>query len=253
MQVTAIPCLTDNYAYVISDNNSKIVGVVDPSEASPVVSFLKKQNLKLNYILNTHHHFDHIGGNLELKKIYNAKVVGFVGDKHRIPEIDITLSNNEKWIFGNETVKILHIPGHTLGHICFFFEKEKIAFTGDTLFSLGCGKIFEGDHKQMLASLNKIKELPKDTKIYCGHEYTYKNAEFCIKYDRDNSNLKKRFEIIKKLRSDNLPTIPTTLEDELNSNIFLRCDQNDLKNKLNMENYEDSKVFRKIRDLKDNF
>ena len=135
----------------------------------------------------------------------------------------------------------------------FLFWKEKIAFTGDTLFSLGCGRIFEGDHKQMLTSLNKIKQLPKDTKIYCGHEYTYKNAEFCIKYDRDNSNLKKRFEIIKKLRSDNLPTVPTTLEDELNSNIFLRCDQNDIKNKLNMENYEDFKVFRKVRDLKDNF
>ena len=105
----------------------------------------------------------------------------------------------------------------------------------------------------MLTSLNKIKKLPKNTKIYCGHEYTYKNAEFCIKYDRDNSNLKKRVEIIKKLRLNNLPTIPTTLEDELNSNIFLRCDQNDLKNKLNMKNYEDFKVFRKVRDLKDNF
>jgi hydroxyacylglutathione hydrolase len=253
MQVTAIPCLTDNYAYVISDNNSKIVGVVDPSEASPVVSFLKKQNLKLNYILNTHHHFDHIGGNLELKKIYNAKVVGFVGDKHRIPEIDITLSNNEKWIFGNETVKILHIPGHTLGHICFFFEKEKIAFTGDTLFSLGCGRIFEGDHNQMLTSLNKIKKLPKDTMIYCGHEYTYKNAKFCIKYDSGNIDLKNKFEKIKKLRSSNLPTIPSKLEDELKTNIFLRCDQKDLKIKLNMQNQEDLKVFRKVRDLKDNF
>ena len=253
MQVTAIPCLTDNYAYVISDNNSKIVGVVDPSEASPVVSFLKKQNLKLNYILNTHHHFDHIGGNLELKKIYNAKVVGFVGDKHRIPEIDITLSDNEKWIFGNETVKILHIPGHTLGHICFFFEKEKIAFTGDTLFSLGCGRIFEGDHNQMLTSLNKIKKLPKDTMIYCGHEYTYKNAKFCIKYDSGNIDLKNKFEKIKKLRSSNLPTIPSKLEDELKTNIFLRCDQKDLKIKLNMKNQEDLKVFRKVRDLKDNF
>ena len=253
MQVTAIPCLTDNYAYVISDNNSKIVGVVDPSEASPVVSFLKKQNLKLNYILNTHHHFDHVGGNLELKKIYNAKVVGFVGDKHRIPEIDITLSDNEKWIFGNETVKILHIPGHTLGHICFFFEKEKIAFTGDTLFSLGCGRIFEGDHNQMLTSLNKIKKLPKDTMIYCGHEYTYKNAKFCIKYDSGNIDLKNKFEKIKKLRSSNLPTIPSKLEDELKTNIFLRCDQKDLKIKLNMQNQEDLKVFRKVRDLKDNF
>ena len=253
MKVTPIPCLTDNYAYIISDNNSKIVGVVDPSEAPPITAFLKKQNLKLNYILNTHHHFDHIGGNLELKKIYNANIVGFAGDKHRIPGIDTSLEDNEKWFFGNSSVKIFHIPGHTLGHICFFFEKEKIAFTGDTLFSLGCGRIFEGNHKQMLKSLNKIKKMPKDTKIYCGHEYTYKNAEFCMKYDENNINLKKKFEKIKKLRSKNLPTIPTNLEEELNSNIFLRCNQNNLKIKLNMENQEDFKVFEKLRDLKDVF
>ena len=121
MQIIPIPCLTDNYAYIINDVNSKKVGVIDPSEASPVISFLKKQNLKLNYILNTHHHFDHIGGNIELKKFYNAKVVGFSGDKHRIPGIDITLDDNENWNFGNSKVKILHIPGHTMGHICFFF------------------------------------------------------------------------------------------------------------------------------------
>ena len=213
MQITPIPCLTDNYAYIISDNNSKIVGVVDPSESSPIISFLNKKNLKLSYILNTHHHFDHIGGNTELKKLYNAKVVGFVGDKHRIPGIDITLKDNEAWSFGNSPVKILHIPGHTSGHICFFFEKEAMVFTGDTLFSLGCGRIFEGDHKQMLNSLNRIK----------------------------------------KLRAKNLPTLPTTLADELNSNIFLRCDQKDLKIKLNMMNREDLEVFKKIRDLKDTF
>ena len=253
MHVTPILCLKDNYAYIINDNNSKTVGVVDPSESKPIISFLNKNNLKLNYILNTHHHFDHVGGNAELKKLYNAKVVGFDGDKHRIPEIDITLKNNEKWNFGDSLVKILHIPGHTLGHICFFFEKEAIVFTGDTLFSLGCGRIFEGDYKQMFNSLNKIKNLPKSTNIYCGHEYTYKNAEFCSKHDANNINLKKKFEIIKKLRSKNLPTIPTTLEDELNTNIFLRCDQNDLKIKLNMENQEDIEVFKKIRDLKDSF
>ncbi len=277
MQITPIPCLIDNYAYIINDSNSKTIGVVDPSEAAPVIVFLKKQNLKLNYILNTHHHFDHIGGNDELKKLYNAKVVGFKGDKLRIPGIDITLEDNEKWIFGNSQTKILHIPGHTLGHICFFFEKEKIAFTGDTLFSLGCGKIFEGDHNQLLKSLNKIlfslgcgkifegdhnqllkslnkiKKLPKDTMIYCGHEYTYKNAEFCMKYDSNNIDLINKFEKIKKLRSNNLPTIPSSLEDELKSNIFLRCNQNDLKIKLNMKNEEDFKVFRKVRDLKDSF
>jgi len=253
MQIISVQCLSDNYAYIIIDNNSKTVGVVDPSEAFPIISFLNKKNLKLNYILNTHHHFDHVGGNMELKKKYNAKVVGFEGDKHRIPGIDISLKNNEKWIFGGSKVNILHIPGHTLGHICFFFEKEKIAFTGDTLFSLGCGKIFEGDHKQMLNSLNRIKKLPKNTKIYCGHEYTYKNAEFCIKHDNNNASLMKKFEIVKKLRMKNLPTVPTVLEDELNSNIFLRCDQNDLKIKLNMENQEDFKVFKKVRDLKDSF
>ena len=253
MQIIPIPCLTDNYAYIINDNTSKIVGVVDPSEASPVITFLKKKNLKLNFILNTHHHYDHIGGNAELKKLYNAKVVGFVGDKHRIPGIDIKLEDGVEWKFGKYSVKILHIPGHTLGHICFFFEEEKIAFTGDTLFSLGCGRIFEGDHKQMLASLNKMKKLPKNTKIYCGHEYSYKNAEFCMKYDNDNIDLKKKFEKIKQLRSNNLPTLPTTLEEELKSNIFLRCNQNDLKVKLNMKNQEDYKVFRKVRDLKDSF
>ena len=253
MQIIPIPCLKDNYAYIINDINSKTVGVVDPSEAQPIITFLKEKKLKLNYVLNTHHHFDHIGGNLELKKIYKAKIVGFDGDKHRIPGISIMLKNNEKWNFGNSTVKILHIPGHTLGHICFFFEKERVVFTGDTLFSLGCGRIFEGDHKQMLQSLNKIKKLPKDTMIYCGHEYSYKNAEFCIKYDNNNINLKNKFIKIKELRSKNLPTIPSSLEEELKSNIFLRCDQNELKTKLNMENCEDFKVFKKIRDLKDSF
>ena len=253
MQITLIPCLTDNYSYIINDYNSKTIGVIDPSEAKPIISFLEKENLKLNYILNTHHHFDHVGGNIELKKKYNAKIVGFIEDRHRIPGINITLKDNEKWNFGNSTVKILHIPGHTLGHICFFFEKEKIAFTGDTLFSLGCGRIFEGDYKQMLISLNKIKNLPEDTKIYCGHEYTEKNAEFCMKYDKENKDLIKKFKEIKKLRLSNKPTIPTVLKDELKSNIFLRCDQNDLKIKLNMENDENSKVFRKVRELKDDF
>ena len=192
MEVAPILCLSDNYAYIIYDKNTKKVGVVDPSEATPIIKYLKKKQLKLDFILNTHHHLDHIGGNMELKKKYSAKVVGFEGDKHRIPGIDIALKDREKLIFGNSEVEILHIPGHTLGHICFFFINEKLAFTGDTLFSLGCGRIFEGTHEQMFKSLNKIKKLPGKTKIYCGHEYTLKNAEFCIKHDNDNINLKKK-------------------------------------------------------------
>ena len=127
MHVNLIPCLIDNYSYIINDNISKTVGVVDPTwEVLPVIAFLKKKNLKLNYILNTHHHYDHIGGNAELKKLYNAKVVGFVGDKHRIPGIDIMLEDSAKWIFGESSVKILHIPGHTLGHICFSLKMKKL-------------------------------------------------------------------------------------------------------------------------------
>ena len=253
MKITPIPCLNDNYAYIVNDNITKTVGVVDPSEAKPIINYLKKEKLKLNYILNTHHHFDHIDGNIELQKLYNSKVIGFDGDKHRIPGINITLNDGEKFKFGKSIIKIIHIPGHTSGHICFFFEKEKIAFTGDTLFSLGCGRIFEGDHEQMLSSLNKIKKLPTKTKIYCGHEYTLKNAEFCMKYDKKNLDLTNQFKKVKELRSKNLPTVPSVLEQELKSNIFLRCDQNDLKIKLNMQNSDDYKVFKKVRDLKDAF
>ena len=253
MEIKIIQCLNDNYSYLLYDRSSETVAIIDPSEFLVCDRIIDKNFKKLDFILNTHHHFDHVGGNIELKKLYNAEVVGYAADKHRIPGISIFLNNNEKWTFGNSLVKILHIPGHTLGHICFFFEKEEIAFTGDTLFSLGCGRIFEGDHKQMLTSLNKIKKLPKTTQIYCGHEYTYKNAEFCIKHDLNNIDLKKKFEEIKKLRSKNLPTVPTILKDELKANIFLRCDQNDVKIKLNMKNQEDYKVFKKVRDLKDSF
>ena len=253
MKIIPIPCLNDNYAYIVKDNITKTVGVVDPSEAEPIINYLKKEKLELNYILNTHHHFDHIGGNIELQKLYKSKIIGFKDDKHRIPGINITLNDGEKFKFGKSQIKVIHIPGHTSGHICFFFEKEKIAFTGDTLFSLGCGRIFEGDHEQMLSSLNKIKKLPIETKIYCGHEYTLKNAKFCMKYDEKNLDLINQFKKIKELRSKNLPTVPSILEQELKSNIFLRCDQNDLKIKLNMENIEDYKVFKKVRDLKDAF
>ena len=239
MKIIPIPCLNDNYAYIVNDVATKTIGVVDPSEAEPIINYLKKEKLELNYILNTHHHFDHVDGNIELQKLYNSKIIGFIGDKHRIPGINITLNDGEKFNFGKSIVKIIHIPGHTSGHICFFFEKEKIAFTGDTLFSLGCGRIFEGDHKQMLSSLNKIKKLPAKTKIYCGHEYTLSNSKFCKKYDSENKDLQKKIEKIEKQRQNGLPTIPSTLKEELESNIFLRAN--------------DIKTFSKLRDLKDNF
>ena len=239
MKIKIIPCLTDNYSYIIIDESNKKTCVIDPSEAEPVINYLEKNNLKLNWILNTHHHYDHVGGNTLLKAKYNAKVIGFSDDYKRIPKIDILVNDEEIWKEDNFEAKIIHIPGHTLGHICFYFYKEKSLFTGDTLFSLGCGKIFEGTYLQMFNSLNKIKGLPLDTKIFCGHEYTKKNSEFCFKYDSKNKNLKKKIVEIKKKIKNKLPTIPTTIGEELDCNIFLRS--NNLK------------TFSKLRDLKDNF
>ena len=169
------------------------------------------------------HHADHVGANIELKKKYNCKILGSNSDKDRIPGIDIFLKENQKQKIGNLEFEVIFIPGHTKGHIAFFFRKEKIAFTGDTLFSLGCGRVFEGTHEEMFNSLNKIKNLPHDTKIYCGHEYTKTNLNFCLMYDATNTLLKeKQVDILKKLNS-NQPTIPSTLSQEIETNIFLRC------------------------------
>ena len=239
MRVEIIPCLQDNYSYLIIDENNNSACVVDPGEAKPIVDYLKNKNIKLRYILNTHHHFDHIGGNEYLKKKFGSIVVGFKKDINRIPEIDVLLEDNQIWKAENFEAKIIHIPGHTSGHICFHFFKEKLVFTGDTLFSLGCGRIFEGTYKEMFESLKKIKSLPQETRIYCGHEYTLNNSKFCIAHDPDNLNLKKKIEHIKKQIKNGLPTIPSTIKDERECNIFLRV--NDLKS------------FSKLRDLKDNF
>ena len=239
MKVEIIKCLQDNYSYLIIDKKHNHACVIDPSESEPIINFIESKNIKLKFILNTHHHHDHVGGNNDLKKKYGANVVGFKNDKQRIPSIDILLEDNQIWKGENFEAKIIHIPGHTSGHICFYFIKEKVVFTGDTLFSLGCGRIFEGTYEQMYNSLNKLKKLPADTKIYCGHEYTLKNSLFCSKYDKNNKNLEKKiFEINNKLKK-NLPTIPSTIEEELACNIFLRA-----------KNLED---FSKLRDLKDNF
>ena len=239
MKIEIIKCLQDNYSYLIINEETQIACVVDPSEAAPIINFLNNKKITLKYILNTHHHYDHIGGNLELKKRYNCNILGFKGDKDRIPGIDILLNDNQIWKKDNFEAKIYHIPGHTSGHIAFHFFKDKKIFTGDTLFSLGCGRIFEGTYEQMFNSLDKIKKLPAETEIYCGHEYTLQNSNFCIAHDPNNSKLRKKILEIKNKLKNNLPTLPSTLNDEFECNIFLKA--------------KDIKSFSKLRYLKDNF
>ena len=239
MKVEIIKCLQDNYSYIIVDEKNQTACVIDPSEAQPIINFVEEKKIYLKYILNTHHHYDHIGGNEELKKKYNSKIVWFKEDINRIPGINEFVENNQIWKADNFEAKIFHVPGHTSGHIAYHFYKEKKIFTGDTLFSLGCGRIFEGTYEEMFNSLNKIKNLSDDTEIYCGHEYTLQNSKFCIYHDSKNLNLKKKIiEVEEKLRKG-LPTIPCILKDEIKCNIFLKA--------------KDLESFSKLRDLKDNF
>ena len=253
MNIEIIPCLNDNYSYLIFDEKTNTVSIVDPSEFKSCDRIIKKKYGKLDFILSTHHHIDHVGGNLEFKKKYNSKILGFEKDKVRIPGIDILLKDNQKFKIGDLEFKIIFIPGHTKGHIAYYFEKEKVVFTGDTLFSLGCGRVFEGTNEDMFNSLNKLKVLPIETNIYCGHEYTKKNLDFCLKYDSKNTFLIEKSKWINKKIANKLATIPNTMENELKTNIFLRCDDSNIKKGLNSELSSDQEIFTILRGLKDNF
>ena len=252
MQIKIISCLNDNYSYLIFEKETNTVAIIDPAEYIPCEQELTKYG-KLDFILNTHHHFDHVDGNLKLKKKFDAKILGFHLDKKRIPGIDILLEDNQETSIGNLKFKVIFIPGHTSGHVAFYFEKENVVFTGDTLFSLGCGRIFEGTHKEMFSSLNKLKRLPLETKIYCGHEYTKKNLDFCLKYDASNLDLQKKAKTVISNDAKKSPNIPTVLEEELKTNIFLRCCDFKVKEALNLQHSSEEEIFTKLRDLKDVF
>ena len=239
MEIKIINCLEDNFSYLLIDEKSLNACVVDPGEAQPILKYIENNKINLKYILNTHHHHDHIGGNNILKSKFSAKILAFKDDKERIPKIDIFLEDNQIWKDGPFEFKVIHVPGHTSGHICFSFFNEKIIFTGDTLFSLGCGRIFEGSYNDMFNSLSKLKKLSPETKIYFGHEYTLNNSIFCNKFDKNNSELKIKIADIKKKLDKGMPTVPSTIKEELDCNIFLRA--------------KNLKEFSKLRDLKDNF
>ncbi len=251
LKILIIPCLNDNYAYVCHDENSNAF-VVDPSEFKPVNHCLESHDLNLRYILNTHHHFDHVGGNFELKEKYNCKIIGSRLDKDRIPHIDELLNDGEQWKFNNIVAQVIEVPGHTKGHIAFYFESEKAVFTGDTLFVLGCGRLFEGTPEMMWNSLKKLKSLPDDTRIYCGHEYTLSNAKF-LQSVISNDLINKKIEDLKQLELTKTPSIPSTIKEEKELNLFFQSDSDEIKLLLNMKDKSDEETFAYLRNLKDNF
>ena len=221
-EIHQIPLWEDNYIYIFIDKATSKTAVVDPGSAEPVNQFLQEKRLRLDLILSTHHHYDHIGGNLELKEKWACPVYGFAEDRHRIPGIDIGLYEGDLCSVGNTQFEVLFLPGHTLGHIAFLNPQNHILFCGDTLFAMGCGRLFEGSREQMFSSLQKIKKLPPKTQIYCAHEYSLKNARFALSLEPENQDLQKRFQKISALRKKNKPTVPFELEEELLTNPFLR-------------------------------
>lgn len=253
LTVRLIPLLSDNYAYLLRESGSGKTGVVDPSVAGPVLAVLSEAGLKLDVILNTHHHSDHSGGNLELKAATGAKVVGPAADRDRIPGIDVALADGETFAFGDSVATVLDIPGHTRGHIAFWFAQDNAVFSGDTLFSLGCGRTFEGTADQMWRSLSRLRDLPPETRIYCGHEYTQSNARFALTVDGANPALQARSREVDALRARGAPTIPSTIGVERASNPFLRADQPELAAACGLAGARPADVFGELRRRKDVF
>jgi hydroxyacylglutathione hydrolase len=257
MRVVPIPVLLDNYAYlVISDSGA--AAVVDPSEAPPVMAAAEREGVELQAIWNTHHHWDHVGGNRDLLLGKpSLEVYGYAGDRARIPGITNPVDNGEEFDFGGIRVRIIFIPAHTSGHIAFHLPTHQVVFTGDTLFAGGCGRLFEGDASTMVASLNRLTALPGDTKIFCGHEYTEKNLLFALTLEPGNAALAAKHAKVKAQSERREPTVPTTVAEELATNPFLRCDSSELRASIGKQFPEavDDPVamFACIRQLKDAF
>jgi hydroxyacylglutathione hydrolase len=247
MDIITIPCLADNYAYLLVQDGS--CAVIDPSEAAPVRAVLKRQGLTLTHIVNTHHHGDHVGGNLELKSDYGALVVGPEKDSHRIPGLDIGVSEKTGWRFADLAVTVLEVPGHTLGATAYVVAGN--AFTGDTLFSCGCGRILEGDPAMMWASLNTLMALPDETRLWCGHEYTVKNASFALTLEPQSQPLRMFSQVVRQARAKGTPTMPTTMKLEKIVNPMLRPQSAEIRKTLGMEAATDLQVFTAVRARRD--
>jgi hydroxyacylglutathione hydrolase len=242
-----------NYIYVLICTATQTTIVIDPTEAAPVLEFLHTHQLTLHYILNTHHHDDHVHGNAALKAFSGATIIGSSIDAARIPHIDVGVRDGQKLQIGDFKADIIDISGHTLGHIAFYLRKEKLLFSGDTLFSAGCGRMFEGTPAQYHASLQKIAQLPHDTLICGAHEYTLTNCQFALQYEPENTDLLAHYAKCQTLRAEGKPTIPTTLGLELRINPFLRTHSTSIRETLALANAEDKTVFAALRAAKDVF
>lgn len=253
LDVVLVPARSDNYVYLLHDADSGDTAVVDPGEAAPVIAALEERGWKPSLIINTHHHGDHTEGNEAIRAKYGCTLAGPKSETARIAGMDITLAEGDSFAFARHRAEIFETPGHTSGHIAVYFPDSDILLSGDTLFVLGCGRVFEGTMEQMWTSLKKLRALPPETRIYCGHEYTQSNARFALSVDGGNAKLQAQASEIDRLRADGKPTVPSTIGEELDTNPFLRADKPDMAAAIGMAGADPVAVFADIRKRKDNF
>jgi hydroxyacylglutathione hydrolase len=253
IEIITVPCLNDNYAYILHDTSSGATALVDAPEAEPVLKELDRRNWRLDQILVTHHHADHIQGIEGILANRKARVVGAAVDSHRLPPLDVALNDGDALSVGTLAGHVLETPGHTVGHVAYYFEAASAIFTADTLFALGCGRLFEGTAAQMWHSLSRIAALPDDTRIYCGHEYTAANARFALTIEPFNADLIARAQAVTATRAEGRPTVPSTIGEEKATNPFLRAGSAAIAARVGMSGAAPQDVFAEIRRRKDAF
>lgn len=253
LEILTIPCLADNYAFLLRDQATGKVALVDAPESHPIQAALKEKGWKLDMVLLTHHHYDHIDGLPELVEEFHPRVIGAKVDAHRLPKLDLALNEGDTFKLGESEGYVIDVSGHTIGHIAFHFPTANAVFTADSLMALGCGRLFEGTPEMMWTSLSKLSALPADTIVYSGHEYTASNAKFALTIEPDNAALQTRVQDITTKRKAGIPTVPSTLAEERATNPFLRAHLPETKSAVGMSNATDVEVFASIRKQKDNF
>jgi hydroxyacylglutathione hydrolase len=253
LEIHQFLCRQDNFGVLIHDEAAGLTAAIDTPETAPIRAALKQKGWRLSHIFTTHHHGDHTAGHEELKAETGCRIIGPEKEKASIPGIDETVAGGDSFTFGGQTVEVIDTPGHTLGHITFHLPQAGVTFVGDTLFSLGCGRLLEGSADMMWASLQKLMALPPATRIYCGHEYTLSNARFALTLEPGNDALQKRAAEVEALRAKGEVTLPVTLADELAQNPFLRPDSLEIQHRLEMIGQPLATIFAEIRRLKDRF
>ncbi|WP_262691894.1 hydroxyacylglutathione hydrolase [Kordiimonas aestuarii] len=253
LEIVQIPVLSDNYVYLIHEPKSGEVAIVDPAVEAEVVEELEARGWTPDYILNTHHHYDHVGANLALKQRYELKIIGPAAERERIPGLDVAVAEGDHAYLGDIAADVYDVPGHTSGHIAYHFAETQALFCGDTMFAMGCGRLFEGTPEQMWQSLSKLMRLPDKTRIYCAHEYTLANGKFALSVEPDNPALQARMEKVQALRRDGRPTVPSELGTERETNPFLRPMSDEIQDRVGLIGAPWPKVFAEVRRRKDNF